>query len=181
MIFTRNFVTLLIVSISSMFLLLFGSCSNEPKTKADNLKEHMGDSTIGHVPIFVKRSKMVFVNEPVKNEKSPIFTANQYMVDVEQSELEWFCSRHTGFVKFKSGELITKGKQLTLEDEIIICGISYWHVDRQEIDKYLTSIASNIDVYLINPNPPSVFNAVLTTIFKNVIVYKKSDNLGQLK
>jgi len=52
-------------------------------------------------------------------------------------------------------------------------------VDRQEIDKYLTRINENVDVYLINPSPPSVFNAVLTTIFKNVVVYKKSDNLGK--
>ena len=75
--------------------------------------------------------------------------------------------------------VMEKTKQLNSNDDIIICGLSYWHVDRQEIDKYLTRINENVNVYLINPNPPSVFNAVLTTIFKNVVVYRKSDNLGK--
>jgi len=76
-------------------------------------------------------------------------------------------------------EVLNKTKELNSDDDIIICGLSYWHVDRQEIDKYLTSINENVNVYLINPSPPSVFNAVLTTIFKNVVVYKKSNNLGK--
>lgn len=73
---------------------------------------------------------------------------------------------------------IKKTKEIQEEDDIIICGISYWHVDRQELDKYLTNLNSKANVYLINPNPPNVFNAVLTTIFDNVIVYKSSNNLG---
>lgn len=73
---------------------------------------------------------------------------------------------------------INKTKEIQEQDDIIICGISYWHVDRQELDKYLTNLNPKVNVYLINPNPPNVFNAVLTTIFDNVIVYKSSNNLG---
>ena len=77
--------------------------------------------------------------------------------------------------------ILEKSKSINKNDELIISGISYWHVDRQEIDEILINLNHNIDVYLINPNPPTVLNAVLTTIFNNVIVYTKSDNLGKIK
>jgi hypothetical protein len=61
------------------------------------------------------------------------------------------------------------------KDKLIIFGISYWHVDRAEIDEIITRINPNIDVNLINPNPPSSFNAVLTSLFKNYVHYQKSE------
>lgn len=65
-------------------------------------------------------------------------------------------------------------------DEVIICGTSYWHVDRLEIDNILTSISSDIsDVKVINPNSPDVFNAVITTLFTNVIFFKNSSPLAK--
>lgn len=76
-------------------------------------------------------------------------------------------------------KVLEKAKEVNNRDDVIICGISYWHVDRQELDKYFVEINPDANIFLINPNPPSVFNAVLTTLFKNVIVYKKSDNLGK--
>jgi len=64
-------------------------------------------------------------------------------------------------------------------DELIICGTSYWHVDRQEIDRILTSILTNIsDVIVVNPNSPEVFNAVITTLFNNVKFFKNSQPLA---
>ncbi len=64
-------------------------------------------------------------------------------------------------------------------DELIICGTSYWHVDRQEIDRILTSISTNIsDVIVVNPYSPEVFNAVITTLFNNVKFFKNSKPLA---
>lgn len=64
-------------------------------------------------------------------------------------------------------------------DELIICGTSYWHVDRQEIDRILTSISTDIsDVKVINPYSPDVFNAVITTLFTNVKFFKNSNPLA---
>lgn len=66
-------------------------------------------------------------------------------------------------------------QKLNDKDELIICGISYWHVDRLEIDNILTSIDANIsDVRIINPDPPEVLNAVITTLFTNVKFFKNS-------
>lgn len=75
-------------------------------------------------------------------------------------------------------KIIEFANTLEDKDDLVISGVSYWHVDRQELDKYLTNISENVNVYLINPRPSNVLNAVLTTIFKNVIIYKKSNNLG---
>jgi hypothetical protein len=67
-------------------------------------------------------------------------------------------------------------KDLKEEDELIFCGISYWHVDRYEIDSILTKISPKIsNVKVFNPNPPRVLNAVMTTLYKNVIFYTDSE------
>jgi hypothetical protein len=62
-------------------------------------------------------------------------------------------------------QIIETTKKLTNEDELIICGISYWHVDRMEIDELLTNVQENINVSVINPFMGSTFNAVMTSLF----------------
>jgi hypothetical protein len=67
---------------------------------------------------------------------------------------------------------------LTDKDELIICGISYWHVDRMEIDSLLTSVNPKLDdIKVVNPNPPKVFNAIITTLFDKVIFFNNSQPL----
>lgn len=75
---------------------------------------------------------------------------------------------------------IEQAKLITKHDEVIFCGMSYWHVDRLEVDTILTNITSEIsNVSVINPNPPRVLNAVMTTLFKNVIFYSDSETLNK--
>lgn len=67
------------------------------------------------------------------------------------------------------------------EDEkllVVMCGLSYWHVDRREIDELLININQNAEFVLINPTPPRDLNAVLSSIFKNYILQVSADNLG---
>ncbi|MGI0106848.1 hypothetical protein [Salinimicrobium sp. WS361] len=67
---------------------------------------------------------------------------------------------------------------LSKDDELLICGLSYWHVDRLEIDSILTSINPDIEeVKVINPYTPKVFNAIITTLFDKVIFYCNSKPL----
>lgn len=68
--------------------------------------------------------------------------------------------------------------KLDINDELIICGISYWHVDRIEIDELLTSINPQTNIKVINPSPPRTLNAVLSSIFGNYILYTSSNILG---
>ena len=54
-----------------------------------------------------------------------------YFVDIEKSKVEWFCSKHTGYVKFKSGYLkfkdddIVDGNFTICMDSIVNCDIDY--------------------------------------------------------
>ncbi len=75
---------------------------------------------------------------------------------------------------------IEEAKKLTYADEFIMCGISYWHVDRAEIDELLININADINVKTVNPSTPSVLNAVLTSLFNRHIGYNNSDILGVL-
>jgi len=75
---------------------------------------------------------------------------------------------------------VEQAKLLTESDEVVFCGMSYWHVDRLEIDSILTNISPDIsNVRVINPNPPRILNAVMTTLFKNVIFYNDSKSLSE--
>lgn len=62
-------------------------------------------------------------------------------------------------------------KESTSKDEMILFGLSYWHVDRNEIDEILLSMDSLVDVKYVDPNPPTSFDAVLSSLFKNYIHY----------
>lgn len=74
-----------------------------------------------------------------------------------------------------------KAANLGKEDQVVLCGISYWHVDRAELDTYLSSINPGIStVVTVNPFPTEVFNSVLTTLFDNYMVIPNSSNLIKL-
>lgn len=57
----------------------------------------------------------------------------------------------------------------TSDDIAIICGLSYWHVDRAEIDTLLNSMNSDMDILHLNPYPSQTLDAVLNSLFSNYI------------
>lgn len=72
----------------------------------------------------------------------------------------------------------TVAESLSNSDELVMAGLSYWHVDRYEIDSILTAVKPDIsEVIVVNPNPPRVLNAVMTTLFKNVVFHTNCSNL----
>ncbi len=77
-------------------------------------------------------------------------------------------------------EAIKKAKELSNDKEsiVVMCGISYWHVDRKEIDQLLINLNSETEFTFINPIPPRDLNAVLISIFKNYVLQTSSDNIG---
>lgn len=52
-------------------------------------------------------------------------------------------------------------------DIAIICGLSYWHVDRAEIDTLLNSMNSGMDIVHVNPAPSQTLDAVLNSLFSS--------------
>lgn len=63
-------------------------------------------------------------------------------------------------------------------DKVIISGLSYWHVDRRELDELLIKLSTkNVNTYMVNPYPPRALNAVLTCVLPNHITYTSSNRL----
>lgn len=59
-------------------------------------------------------------------------------------------------------------KSLGENTSVIINGLSYWHVDRLEIDKILLNLSPNVrDIVYVDPYPSKVLTAVLGSKFAN--------------
>lgn len=86
----------------------------------------------------------------------------------------------TSWSKEIHNEVIKTFESTNENDECIICGISYWHVDRNEIDNILVSLNPNINIKMINPFPPKSLSAVLTSLFENFVLYPKAKILERL-
>lgn len=72
-------------------------------------------------------------------------------------------------------------KNSSSKDEMILFGLSYWHVDRNEIDDILLSMDYLMEVKYIDPYPPTSFDAVLSSLFKNYIHYSNGELLKEKK
>lgn len=72
-----------------------------------------------------------------------------------------------------------KAGRLDENDEMIVCGLSYWHVDRAELDELLVSCDPLLNVTMVNPSPLRTINAVLTSIFSNFVTYSGSETLKE--
>ena len=70
--------------------------------------------------------------------------------------------------------------EITEDDEIVLCGISYWHVDRREIDELLINLNQNANFTFINPMPSRDLNAVLTSIFAKYVQQHSSARIGDI-
>ena len=70
---------------------------------------------------------------------------------------------------------------VTENDKCVISGLSYWHVDRKEIDSLLAKISiKNVHAYMVNPHPPKALSAVLTCVLPKHITYSSSKWIGGL-
>jgi hypothetical protein len=75
---------------------------------------------------------------------------------------------------------ITIAESLTDADDMLICGLSYWHVDRAELDALLNSCSSAINIKMINPHPSRTLTAVITSIFDRFICYSSNAILNKI-
>jgi hypothetical protein len=83
-----------------------------------------------------------------------------------------------------AGQIRTAAKstasQLGHNDEVLLCGLSYWHVDRAELDELLVACDPATNVKMINPYPLRSMDAVLTSICDNYISYMSPSVLEAL-
>lgn len=71
-------------------------------------------------------------------------------------------------------------KNLQAGDLVVLYGLSYWHVDRREIDSLLTKVNRSARVISINPNPNPHFEAVCCSLFKAYHSYADSAQLAKV-
>lgn len=72
-------------------------------------------------------------------------------------------------------DAVNKAESLRKGDRVILCGLSYWHVDRREIDDLLLKVSDQVELAFINPTPPETFDAVLTSLFQHYEHYISID------
>jgi hypothetical protein len=73
--------------------------------------------------------------------------------------------------------MLTTIKQFQEKDEVVICGLSYWHVDRAELDELLVSLPQGINIKMVNPSPNRSLNTVVASLFSNFISYSNASEL----
>ena len=71
-------------------------------------------------------------------------------------------------------------KDLSEADDVFFCGMSYWHVDRKELDELLINLNQSVNITLINPSLPKELNAVLVTLFEKYTVFTSSESLKEV-
>lgn len=71
-------------------------------------------------------------------------------------------------------------KELKEDDDVIFGGLSYCNVDRAEIDTIITSLNSDVNIKIVNPDTNNTFGAVISSVFNNYIHYIESNILGGL-
>lgn len=70
-------------------------------------------------------------------------------------------------------------KNLCEDDLVIMCGISYWHEDRRELDQLLLSICEKSKLMVINPHVSRDLNATLMCSFPNYMNLISSKGIGE--
>ncbi len=84
--------------------------------------------------------------------------------------------KHTWSTQLRM-DATSRASTMTSLDEIIICGMSYWHVDRIELDELFNRFDPQAEICLVNPNPNRTLIAVLTSSFPKFILYPDANAL----
>lgn len=91
------------------FVFFLFACSNntDNQSKEQNNKSDK-DTCIGKVSLHQKKAKMEHARLSEKTDTTLVFTKNGYKLIPEESELEWFCDKHTGIVYIEEGSFQVK-------------------------------------------------------------------------
>lgn len=141
-----------------------GSISFYHRTQfpADYIISHNGDL----IPNAAIDDYKLDMSHPLPQSKCIVNSLIPPAGDSERFRQSW-----AGQIKVSANSYV---KSLNENDELMICGISYWHVDRHEIDSLITTCKPTTNVYMFNPTPSRSLNAVLTSIFSNYVLHSSS-------
>ncbi|WP_395687873.1 SIR2 family protein [Caenimonas koreensis] len=78
-------------------------------------------------------------------------------------------------------DLLKEAKAMRPSDLVVACGISYWHVDRTELDAIIAQLDPEIRAYMINPAPSAEFDSVLSSLFQHYTCFSSGAPLLKVK
>lgn len=70
--------------------------------------------------------------------------------------------------------------QIEAGDLVVLYGLSYWHVDRRELDSLLAKVDRGAKVISINPYPNEHFDAVCCSLFSHYQSYSDARHLARI-
>jgi hypothetical protein len=155
---------------------------NSAEAKITILKPH-GSISFAHKQVTDRDSYSIKLDDELLDGSTDEFTVkyedldNNFLVSAlipPAGESSRF--NHTWAAQIR-GTAKHKASKLSKDDEMILCGLSYWHVDRAELDELLVSCDPLLNVTMVNPNPQRTINAVLTSVFSNFVTYSGSKTL----
>jgi len=159
---------LIVILLTSILLLL--SCKedehfkNQEKKKETSIKTN--DTTGAET--FLEQKIITYNLEDAK----------QYIVDTKNSEVKWFCSKHKGSVKFKSGKLfLVENKIVDGYFSVSMDSIRDIDIDYDLMRGTLENVLKSADFFNVKVFPTTTFK-ILKPIFKKENEYSL---LGVLK
>jgi len=136
------------------------ACGNEANEQNDTKKlKTEKDTCIGKVSMHRKKTKLKFADLQEKIDTTLVFAKNGYKILPEQSQLEWFCDKHTGIVLLKEGELQTENGKLSGGSFIIEMDSIYdIDIENNLMRGTLENILRSEDFFDVKKYPQSEFN-----------------------
>ncbi len=171
----------LILIFSSYFIFACNNSTSEQKNTQKNKIEK--DTCIGKVSMHIKKTKTVFKGLQEKPDTTLNFTGNKYQILPEESQLEWFCDKHTGMVVLKEGYFQVKNGKLV--GGVFIVNMDSIHdtdIDNNLMRGTLENILKSKDFFDTKNYPQSIFKITKITNDKgNTFFIKGSLQIKDVK
>jgi hypothetical protein len=78
-------------------------------------------------------------------------------------------------------KILDQAKTMQQDDLFVACGVSYWHVDRSEIDSIIAELHPEVRAYMVNPAPSPEFDSVLSSLFRQYTCFGDGSSLLKVK
>ena len=153
----KNIIKILIFT--QIFILFLFACNNVDDQSKTVKQKTEKDTCIGKVSMHKRKTKMKFTDLQVKDDLKLNFDKNKYKLIPEQSELEWFCGKHTGFVLLKDGFLQAEnGKLISGSFTVNMDSIYDTDIDNDLMRGTLENVLRSEDFFDIRKYPEAYFN-----------------------
>ena len=140
-----------------LLLIVFVSCHQPADVNSDKSNsENRDTSGISH-PVLNEEKTNHFDSVIIINDTNP--EAVSYLLDCNESRINWYCVTHTGYVKFNKGRLLfADGNIIGGDFEICMDSISNIDIDYLLMKEVLVNSLKSEDFFDIKTFPTAVFN-----------------------